>query len=150
LTMKPLTTDNRPPTARKRLGASIIFVNSNRQVLLFLRDSKPDIPYPDTWDVPGGHVEEGETPEECIVREMKEEMDLDLSDFRLFCAIEFDDRIEYTYWKKAELKVEEIRLTEGQCLRWFTEAEARATPLAYGFNEIVARFYEEGLGLGIP
>ncbi len=127
----------------KHNGASILFVNARREVLLFLRDRKPDIPYPDTWDVPGGHVEQGETPEECIVREMKEEMGIDLSGFRLHCAVEFDDRIEYTFWKEAELKVEEIQLTEGQCLRWFTEEEVRSTRLAYGFNEIVARFYEE-------
>lgn len=127
----------------KRKGASILFVNARREVLLFLRDRKPDIPYPDTWDVPGGHVEQGETPEECIVREMKEEMGIDLSGFGLHCAVEFDDRIEYTFWKEAELKVEEIQLTEGQCLRWFTEEEVRSTRLAYGFNEIVARFYEE-------
>ena len=127
----------------KRKGASILFVNARREVLLFLRDRKPDIPYPDTWDVPGGHVEQGETPEECIVREMKEEMGIDLSDFRLHCMMEFDDRIEYTFWKEAELRVEEILLTEGQCLRWFTEEEVRSTRLAYGFNEIVARFYEE-------
>jgi 8-oxo-dGTP diphosphatase len=141
--LEPLTTANGRRTARKRLGASILFLNGQSEVLLFLRDRKPDIPYPDTWDVPGGHVEEGETPEGCIVREMKEEMGMDLVDFRLFCVLEFDDRVEYTFWKPAELKVEEIRLTEGQCLRWFSEAEARGTPLAYGFNEIVSQFYEE-------
>jgi 8-oxo-dGTP diphosphatase len=58
----------------KRLGVSIIFVNDENKVLLFLRDDKPDLPYRNMWDVPGGHVEPDETPEECIVREMKEEM----------------------------------------------------------------------------
>ena len=75
----------------KRKGASIIFVNDKRQILLFLRDNTPDIPYPNMWDVPGGHVEKVENPEKCIVREMKEEMNLTLDEFELFSKIEFDD-----------------------------------------------------------
>jgi 8-oxo-dGTP diphosphatase len=80
---------------------------------------------------------------------MKEEMGIDLKEFLLFCIREFDDRIEYMYWKKEDLKIEEIHLTEGQRLRWFTEAEARTTPLAYGFNEIVADFFAEEKSEGI-
>ncbi|OPX29157.1 MAG: hypothetical protein B1H06_01960 [Candidatus Cloacimonas sp. 4484_143] len=125
----------------KRLGSSIIFVNDQNQVLLFLRDDKPDLPYRNMWDVLGGHVESDETPEECIVREMKEEIDLDLKDFQLLCCKEFDDRIEYTYWKKSNLKIEEINLMEGQRLKWFTRQEAAETELAYGFNEIVEEFF---------
>jgi len=68
----------------KRKGTSIIFVNDKKQVLLFLRDDKPDIIYPNMWDVPGGHVEPDETPEQYIIREMKEEMDIDLKDFIFF------------------------------------------------------------------
>ncbi|MDG6103882.1 NUDIX domain-containing protein [Dactylosporangium aurantiacum] len=30
--------------------------------------------YPDVWDVPGGHVEEGEAPQESLVRELREEL----------------------------------------------------------------------------
>jgi 8-oxo-dGTP diphosphatase len=126
----------------KRLGASIIFVNDKKQVLLFLRDDKPDLPYPNMWDVPGGHVEPDETPEECIVREMKEEMDINLKDFSLLCEKEFDDRIEYTFWKKQNLEIEKINLLEGQCLKWFTRQETAETELAYGFNEIVEEFYK--------
>ena len=125
----------------KRLGTSIIFINDKKQILLFLRDDKQGIPYPNTWDIPGGHVEENETPKECIIREMKEEMDLKLKDFQLFCKKEFDDRIEYTFWKKQNLDINKIRLTEGQCLKWFTRREAASTKLAYGFNEIVEEFY---------
>ena len=91
----------------------------------------------------GGHVEDGETPEQCIVREMKEEMDLDLKDFKLFSVIEFTDRIEYTFWKKANLDIKNINLHEGQQLKWFTEFEAKNTKLAYGFNEIVDDFFQK-------
>ena len=125
----------------KRQGCSILFVNEQKQILLFLRDDLPTIPYPNTWDVPGGHVEEAETPAQCIVREMKEEMGLDLDGFELFSVKEFSDRIEHTFWKSAGLDIGEISLQEGQSLRWFSEEEARATALAYGFNEIVAEFY---------
>jgi 8-oxo-dGTP diphosphatase len=125
----------------KRLGASIIFVNDKQQVLLFLRDDKSDIPFPNMWDVPGGHVEADETPEKCIIREMKEEMDLDLKKFQLLCVKEFDDRIEYTFWKHANLDINKIKLMEGQCLKWFTRQEIWNTELAYGFNEIMEEFY---------
>ena len=127
----------------KRKGTSIIFVNDKRQILLFLRDDKPGLPYRNMWDVPGGHVDDGETPEQCIVREMKEEMGLTLKQFKLFSVREFDDRIEYTFWEKANLDIEKINLHEGQKLKWFTEVEAKNTKLAYGFNEIVDDFIKK-------
>jgi 8-oxo-dGTP diphosphatase len=125
----------------KRQGCSILVVNEQRQILLFLRDDLPHIPYPNTWDVPGGHVEEGETAAQCIVREMKEEMGYDLEGLQIFSVKEFSDRVEHTFWKSADLNIDEISLQEGQCLKWFSEEEAKATALVYGFDEIVADFY---------
>ena len=127
----------------KRKGSSIIFINDTEQILLFLRDNIPDLPYPNMWDVPGGHVEPDESPENCIIREMKEEMDLILNEFELFSKIEFEDRIEYTFWARADLDIDEIELTEGQRLKWFSRDDAKQTPLAYGFNEIVEKFYSK-------
>ena len=125
----------------KRKGCSIIFVNDKERVLLFLRDNKPVIPFPNTWDVPGGHVEENETPEQCIVREMKEEMEIELKGFHTFAVVEFNDRIEYAYWKKENIDIKKITLTEGQRLKWFSEEEVKRTELAYGFNEILDDFF---------
>ena len=127
----------------KRKGCSIIFINSHKQILLLLRDDTPGIPYPNMWDIPGGHVNKNETPEQCIIREMKEEMDLDIEEFAPFSVIEFADRTEYTFWVKADLDIAKIKLTEGQRLRWFTENEAKTTKLAYGFNQIVEDFFKK-------
>ena len=61
--------------------AAIILENDKGEFLLYLRDNKPGIPFPDHWDLIGGHVEEGETPEEALVREVKEELDIDLKEY---------------------------------------------------------------------
>jgi 8-oxo-dGTP diphosphatase len=127
----------------KRKGCSIIFINDNHQVLLFLRDNIPTIPFPNMWDVPGGHVEPGETPEICIVREMQEEMELELKIFFLFSIMEFTDRIEYTFWKKSNFDIEFITLHEGQRLKWFDQEEVEKTDLALGFNKILLSFFTE-------
>ena len=88
-------------------------------------------------------MDDGETPEQCIVREMKEEMDLTLEEFERFSVMEFADRVEYTFWKRADLDIEKIDLKEGQRLKWFTELEAKNTKLAYGFNEIIDDFFKK-------
>ena len=125
----------------KPSGCSILFVNDNSEILLFLRDNKPDIPFPGFWDIPGGHLEKGETPEHCIVREMKEEMDLDLKGFQLFLKSENKEKVEYLFWKKVNLDIDTIHLTEGQRLKWFARNEVKKTQLAYNFNQLIEEFF---------
>ena len=37
--------------------------------------------HPDVWDLPGGHLESGESAIDAIVRELHEELDVDVSPF---------------------------------------------------------------------
>ena len=128
----------------KPRGTSLIMVNDRQQVLLLLRDDIPDIPCPNMWDLPGGHVEDGETPGECIFREIKEELGLVLEGIEPFSVVEFEDRTEYVFWKAMNLDIGSIRLTEGQRLRWFSRSEVEGTSLAFGFNGVLAAFFRDG------
>lgn len=56
----------------------IILYNKEGKMLLEHR-SKTRKKYPDYWAFFGGHTEEGETPEETVRREVKEELNYDLS-----------------------------------------------------------------------
>ena len=46
------------------------------QLIVIRRDKKPDIPYPDMWDFPGGGRDPGETPFQTVARETQEEVGL--------------------------------------------------------------------------
>lgn len=63
-------------------GAKVaVFLGS--QLLVIRRDMKPDIPFPGYWDLPGGGRENGETPQECALRETYEEVGLVLQEEEL-------------------------------------------------------------------
>lgn len=53
-------------------GAKAIILSPDK-ILLFHRDNIPSIPFPDYWHLVGGGIEEGESPEQAIRREMREE-----------------------------------------------------------------------------
>lgn len=44
----------------------------------------------DWWEFPGGKIEPGETPEEALRREIREELDIDITVGRLLATVEYD------------------------------------------------------------
>jgi 8-oxo-dGTP diphosphatase len=124
-------------------STNIIMRNDKEEILLHLRDNKPAILYPNRWVLPGGYIEEGETPEQCIIREMMEELGVELTGVSLFLAAQRSYGFEYTFWARANFRVEAIKLTEGQAIRWFTRDEIEHTELGYEDNTILKEFFKQ-------
>lgn len=127
--------------------AQIIFENDDGKFLLYLRDGKPGIPFPHHWDMIGGHVEEGETPEEALIREVREEIDFELKDysfFREYVCLEGDayPNIKYIYHGKINLPVDEIALLEGDRLQYFTREEIPDVKFANILKRIMLDYIE--------
>jgi 8-oxo-dGTP diphosphatase len=59
--------------------------------LLILRRKEDDDTYPGVWDCVGGHFEEGESAEQCMLREAKEESGQDMKIVRVGSLIEYLD-----------------------------------------------------------
>ncbi len=64
---------------KKRMAAGVIFLNEKEEVLIV----KPS--YKDYWFIPGGVVEDNESPRQACIREVKEEIDLDINPVRFLC-----------------------------------------------------------------
>mgnify|MGYP001270771045 FL=1 len=59
------------------LVALVGLINEKNEVLISLRKNRSD--YNNCWEFPGGKVEEGETVDHALVREIKEELSIDIS-----------------------------------------------------------------------
>lgn len=125
-----------------KLIAAIIFENDKGEFLLYLRDNKPGIPFPDHWDLIGGHVEMGETPDEALVREVKEELDIDLKDYKFYKVFECFkgdayENIKYIYSAKINIPIEEVTLLEGVRAQYFSKDEIPNVKFANILKDIV-------------
>ena len=59
-----------------------IIENKNKEILCALR--APNMSLPNVWEFPGGKVEKGESLQEAIEREIKEELDCDIKALEVF------------------------------------------------------------------
>ncbi len=80
-----------------RKGASAFIINNKKEFLMALAVKKNPTD-PDYWKIPAGGIEENETQEEGLYREMNEELGLERSDFTIIAKSKFVDK--YTWPKE--------------------------------------------------
>jgi len=61
-----------------------LITNDNDELLITVRGKEPA---KGTWDLPGGFVDPGESAEEALKREIKEELNLDIQSADYFCSV---------------------------------------------------------------
>jgi mutator protein MutT len=100
------------------VAAALIFHNAK----LLITQRRPDDHLPNLWEFPGGKVESGETFEQCLVREIREELAIEIS------VRELVEDLTHTYPEKTvRLRFFNCRLLSGEAkpihvqdLRWIT------------------------------
>ena len=77
------------------------------------------------WEFPGGKVEPGETPEAALVREIREELAVEISVGELLTTVEYDyPNFHLTmHCYLCQLTGGELRLLEHQAARWLGKGE---------------------------
>ena len=68
---------------------TLCYIENNNQYLMLHRTKKPNDINEGKWIGVGGHVEKDESPEECLVREVREETGLTLTAYKFRGLITF-------------------------------------------------------------
>jgi 8-oxo-dGTP diphosphatase len=130
--------------------SQVLLFDRNSRLLVYLRDDNPAIPFPNHWDLFGGHLEADETPEQALVREVREELGVELKHWNLFRVYQCTrgdvyPNIKHIYWAQIDQSSAQLTLNEGQRLMSIGLNELDRIKFANILREIVADFIEDGL-----
>ena len=100
------------------------FYNSKtNSVLLHLRDDKALV-NPNQWGFFGGRSEAEENPVQCFVRELKEELDIDLTENEIVPLCDYFNEKRgiwrYVFYVRSEIDKSQVKLGEGADLDWIS------------------------------
>jgi 8-oxo-dGTP pyrophosphatase MutT (NUDIX family) len=101
----------------------------------------PAVPYGGHWSLPSGRIEPGETQSEAVVREMAEEVGLEVEPIAKVWECPTDDGLYTLHWWTVRPCSSELQLHRGEVsdARWVTLAEFLALePTFEGDREFVA------------
>ena len=106
----------------KVVAAVIKAVNKNGEDIIFATQRGYG-EFKDGWEFPGGKIEEGETPQEALKREIMEELDTEISVGELIDTIEYDYPTFHLsmdcFW--CEALEGALKLLEAESARWLTK-----------------------------
>ena len=127
-------------------NTTLCYIEKDDKYLMLLRNKKEVDINKGKWIGVGGHFEEGESPEECLVREVYEETGLTLTNYKFRGLVTFSSdhwQTEYMFLYTADGFEGELKdCNEGE-LRWIPKSEILDLNLWEGDKEFLKLLFEE-------
>jgi 8-oxo-dGTP diphosphatase len=124
-----------------RLRVTAALIEESGRVLLARR--KPGKHMGGKWELPGGKIEPGETPEQSLARELSEELGLEVRVGEYLCAAAFDGdgiHLELLVYRVHRLSGEPA-LFEHEEIRWVAPADLLGYDLADSDRVVVGKIF---------
>ena len=110
-----------------RVVAAVIRSTDEKGVPVILATQRGYGEWKDGWEFPGGKIENAESPEDALVREIREELDADISVDRYLTTVEYDYPAFHLsmdcFW--CRLKEGHVRLLEHEAAKWLPLTQLR-------------------------
>ncbi|MDP1694772.1 MAG: NUDIX domain-containing protein [Candidatus Woesearchaeota archaeon] len=123
-----------------RRVALIIFYDKQGRILL--QNRKEISKYGEEWGYFGGGIEEGETPEQALVRETKEELNFDLKEYTFIGITKTEDQrgiIERHVFISPLPNMKLFDQREGKGMQLFSLEEAKKVKSVFGDDQVIKK-----------
>lgn len=127
-------------------NTTLCYIEHQGKYLMLLRNKKKKDASKNKWIGVGGKFEEGESPEECVLREVKEETGLTLLDYKLRGVVTFVSDIwesEYMYLFTASKFQGELTACDEGELSWISKEEIFDLNLWEGDRAFLKLLFED-------
>ena len=108
-----------------RVVAAVIKVTNEKGEPMIFATQRGYGDFKGGWEFPGGKIEAGETPQEALVREIREELETEIAVGKLIDTIEYDYPTFHLsmdcFW--AEIVSGNLVLKEHEAAKWLTRDE---------------------------
>lgn len=120
-----------------------LIISQNGQVLVTQRSLTMHLPL--KWEFPGGKVEPGETAEECLIREIREELNVEIQVVKKMQPSVYDQGKQVIRLLPFQCKLiaGEIKLTEHAAFQWLLPAGLKKLDWAEADIPVVQNFIDE-------
>ena len=119
-----------------------VILHQDGRVLLQHRDDDPAIIFPGAWGIFGGHIEPGEEPVEAAIREIAEELGLQLDPpLELFHHGVEESRERFIFVAPLSRPFDDLTLNEGQGMALLDPREVEEYPVVPAHRVILRRFF---------
>lgn len=129
------------------MNTTLCYIEKDGQYLMLLRNKKEKDFNKNKWIGVGGKFEEGESPEECLLREVKEETGLTLTEYKLRGIVTFvsdEWGCEYMHLFTATDFTGEISACNEGELHWVKKEEVLGLNLWEGDRAFLKLLFEDG------
>ncbi|MFC2080065.1 (deoxy)nucleoside triphosphate pyrophosphohydrolase [Bacteroidota bacterium] len=114
---------------------------------MLLTQRSESMSHPLRWEFPGGKIQDGESPENCIKREISEELHIEITLERMLPSVIYDyglNKIKLTPFI-CSMDTDQIMLEQHKAYVWISKDEIEEYDLLEADIEVINSLYDQRL-----